>query len=205
MVNASGNLMKNLLTKSILYAKNNYSSFLIYTTCLTFGFAMIGQMAGIKLNKKIPEKERNFLLFQELLTGIIEIGIALVVGKGFEKIGAKLVDRGLLLPFPGQPKEAFTKGLMNITGILGTVLAFHLFTPLLRNPLAAYFSKKMNKETNTKLADVTRIPQPASSLNAPSISTPIKSNINPFEQFERKVNLANIKPNLTFKSSGLRI
>ena len=49
-------------------------------------------------NKKLPEKERRFMIFQESIEGIMHLGLFLIMATAFTALGVGLVKTGKLLP-----------------------------------------------------------------------------------------------------------
>lgn len=202
------NQTKNLITRLANYALEHPASFLKRTAAVNFSVGSVGLIIGMLINDKIPAKEKRFMISQEAVEGCLDLGVFLVVASAFEKAGRWLVKTKRLLPHieglgKEQVKEAVTKFFLNPknpqglsiaaegrirtiikasevgAGLLGTILAFNLITPLIRNKLASKLEKKFEKKV-----DKTQTYSPI--LPAVSFSSGYTSN-SPFAGFETSI------------------
>lgn len=175
-------MLNNFLTKMAQYAIDKPAPFLRYTTAVVYAISAVAQCTGLKINKDIPDKEKNFLMVQEALSGALELGTFMTIATGMENLGAKLVEKGIIVGTEAaKANPAFKKGVAMLFSLVGTVLAFNLITPLLRNPMASFIQKKLNKKISPELQHLTVPVLPSLKLN-----TELKINANnPFTNFER--------------------
>ena len=186
-------MLKNIITKSAKYVCDNPAPFLRYTTFIINLISMAAQCGGIALNKKIPKKEKNFLLLQESVNGILELATFMTIATGFEKWGKSLVEKGVIIGTKvGKNTATFNKGVTVLFSIIGTVLALNLVTPLLRNPIINLIQKKFGKGQKISLEhQALTIPI----LPSLKISNKTKFNTgNPFATFERTMQTNIIPP-----------
>lgn len=199
-------MLKDFVTKALIYPIENPAPFLRWSAAGVYTISALVQAIGIATNEKIPEKEKSFLIPQELLTGSLQLGTFLTVATALEKLGEKLALSGKILPNKmanGGP--AFVKGISVAFSIIGTVLSFNLITPLLRNPIAYLLQKKTN---NTNLSNesqfLARPIIPASNFGLAYRG----EHTGPFTQFNG-INRTNRLPqkayNIPFTSTGLKL
>lgn len=204
-------MLKNFfekIGKMALAHEANPSRFIITSTVAIFSISSIGEALGVYINKKIPEKEKRFMIMQDLLEGVFKIGLFLTLSLALEKLFQTLVLKGKVLPFKELTPETFKDfkdGFKTVGALLGTFLSFNLIAPIVRNPLANYLQKNVFKGKEVKDKSVLTYRGPE--LPALKLQSTVKTNSqNPFEQFERTMQLGRINnPNLTFTSRGMRI
>lgn len=198
-------MLSNLISKAAVFAKDNPAPFLRYTTAAIYTISTAAQSSGIMINKEIPKKEKNFLLLQEIINGVLELGTFMTIATGFETLGKNLVEKGLIVGTElAKNQPAFKKGMAMLFSLVGTIIAFNLVTPLLRNPIINMVQKFMGKKNDPKTVELTKPILPGAPL-APKSQF---SHSNPFGQFEKSMQTNQIprKPlQTTFSSSTLRI
>lgn len=166
MINGIG----NYIAKAAEYNMKDPSSFVKYTSAICNGFAFSAQSVAFSLNKEIPEKQRKFMVAQEVAEGVISTSILLMLASGFKAFGEKLVEKAKILPSTLPQELRNPESIKNIltqntqyteivkkcktsvglaTSILGVIAAFNVVTPILRNKIASYFQKKMQGNTET--------------------------------------------------------
>lgn len=101
------------------------ASLLKITAAIGWTLSALGQIGAILWNDKIPDKEKKFMIPQEALDAVINIGLFCFFTHGFEKLGKNLVKTGKIIP-----KAVFKD--TNYTKVI----------------------KEVEKETNKKLKDV---------------------------------------------------
>ncbi len=79
------------------YAKNP-ATFMNVTTAACFSYLCLGEAVAIQTNKNIPEKQKKFMVPQAICEGLLNVGIILSVSTALQKMGSKLVQKGLILP-----------------------------------------------------------------------------------------------------------
>ncbi|MEW5821046.1 MAG: hypothetical protein AB1782_12715 [Cyanobacteriota bacterium] len=201
-------MLSDLITKSAKFALEKPAPFLRYTTFVIYLISMAAQGCGIVINKDIPKKEKNFLLLQELVNGALELATFMTIATGFENWGKKLAEKGIITGTQiGKNAATFNKGVTMLFSIIGTVLAFNLVTPLLRNPIINMIQKISGKKTSPEKQDLTKPVLPTL-----QVSPAIKYNANnPFANFEQTIRTNKIPPRIqayrqpTFTSGGMRV
>jgi len=78
--------------------RKNQSKFINATAAASFSLLCLGEAAAIKLNKKIPEDQKKFMIPQALSEGALNVGIMLSVSTLFRQIGSRLVTNAKVLP-----------------------------------------------------------------------------------------------------------
>jgi hypothetical protein len=138
-------MLSKLIEKMSTYGLNNPAPFLRNTTAIIYAISTAAQTTGLQLNKDIPPAEKKFLMIQEVVNGVLELATFLTIATGFEKFGKKLAEKGVVIGSEIAKKNpaGFTRGMTMFFSIVGTIVAFNLVTPLIRNPLAAFLQKKM--------------------------------------------------------------
>lgn len=175
-------MLSNLIGKAAVYAKDNPAPFLRYTTAAIYLTSTAAQSSGIMINKEIPKKEKNFLLLQEIINGVLELGTFMTIATGFENLGGKLVDKGLIIGTElAKNQPAFRKGMAMLFSLVGTIVAFNLVTPLLRNPIINLIQKFSGKKNDPKTEELTKPILPG----APLAQKGHFNQSNPFSQFEK--------------------
>lgn len=220
------NQTKNLITRLANYALEHPASFLKRTAAINFSVGSIGLIIGMMINDKIPAKEKRFMISQEAVEGCLDLGVFLIVASAFEKAGRWLVQTKRLIPHidglnKAQVKEAITKFFLNPknpqglsmvaesrirtivkasevgAGLLGTILAFNLITPLIRNKLAS----KLEKKFETKI-DKSQTYAPI----LPSVSINDTYNPNtPFSGFEASIKYNKLPTKPINFATGLKV
>ncbi|EKE03686.1 MAG: hypothetical protein ACD_20C00168G0003 [uncultured bacterium] len=216
------NQAKQLITKIATFALEKPAAFLKYSAAINFSIGSIGLIAGMLINDKIPKKEKRFMIAQESVEGVLDLGVFLGLATGFEKFGKSLVEKGKLLPaldglnkaqvkdkvvkFFKQPHvlsdvnestiRNFVKGTEVATSLIGTVVAFNIVTPLIRNFLASKIEKKFAPKTDESVSEM-------------KLYTYFKTDENPFSHFQNALKqntpLKTARINPSFTSTGLKI
>lgn len=177
-------MLRNAITKAAVYAMDQPAPFLRYTAAGTYTLSTLVQAAGVAMNPKIPQKEKNFLIPQELINGALQLITFLTLATTLENWGKRLAEKGIIVASnASQNGPTFIKGVAVLFSIVGTVLAFNVLTPLIRNPVAHYIQKKMGKKATPEQTDMTRPIIPAVRFS----SGKVFSNTSPFAGFENSI------------------
>ncbi|MCK7516067.1 MAG: hypothetical protein MZV70_76900 [Desulfobacterales bacterium] len=141
------NIMEMFHKTSAKLAEFNFSKsadYLRYTAGFTFAFSSLSQALAFSVNKKIPEKEKHFLVSQEVAEGAINVGIFMSFATFFQNFGSKVVEKCWVLPntLPEQLRTTeHVKNLLdaqkksekqkpaNLTGIIDEFKLQNLATP----------------------------------------------------------------------------
>lgn len=196
-------MLSKLIQQFSKYALDQPAPFLRYTTAVIYAISTAAQSGGLVINKSIPPEEKKFLLLQEIINGALELGTFLTIATGFENLGRKLVDKGVIVAAEtAKANPAFRKGVAMAFSLFGTIVAFNLVTPLLRNPIAAVIQSKFMKKKIDDKQQLTRPMLPSYQLN----SNVRVVNNNPFANFERKMSPIKMQTRQpAFTSGGMRI
>lgn len=163
--------------------KDAHSQVLRYGAAASYSLLSVGQAASFALSKNIPDKEKNFLIPQQLAEGGITIAMYLLLTKYFRMAGEKLVEKAKILPdiipenlrnsksiqdllkFNSEHSETIKKtmgGLGFATQIAGGIVALQIFTPIIRNKIASFFQKRtiksetVDQQQTGKIAQLTK-------------------------------------------------
>ncbi len=173
VINASVNGIKRLAHYSI----EKPSKFLQNTAAFAFVLGSTALIAALLTNKKVPEKERNYMIAQEGVGAFLHLGVFLAVASKFDKFGEKLVQKGMLIPsidnlskdqvktnvknFFKDPQQlspnlqSKIKNHLNCTKVaastLGILLAFNIASPIIRNNLASKLSNHFDKKKTANI------------------------------------------------------
>ena len=77
---------------------HNTSKMLIITGTLGWGLSSAAQIIAILANNKISDEKKSFLIPQEMLDAVINVGAFFGITMLTKKCAAKLVDTGKILP-----------------------------------------------------------------------------------------------------------
>ncbi|MGD9580197.1 MAG: hypothetical protein AB7V50_02390 [Vampirovibrionia bacterium] len=192
-------MLSGLVKSAAVYAHNNPAPFLRYTAAGTYTLSTAMQAVGIAQNKEIPQKEKSFLIPQELFNGALQLVTFLTVATTLENWGRKLAQEGKILAQKGLPNTPkFVNGVAVAFSLAGTILAFNIITPILRNPITYFVQKKKNKQLSVEEQFLTRPIIPAINL-----SDRVEYNrSNPFMTFEARSNVPFRSNNKKFDLNG---
>lgn len=218
----------NLITRLANFALENPASFLKRSAAVNFSMGSVGLIIGMLINDKIPAKEKRFMIVQEGVEGVLDLGVFLGVASAFEKAGRWLIQTKKLVPsIEGltrpQVEKAITAIFKNFdnpvgvsiaaesgiktcikatevgAGLLGTIIAFNIITPLIRNFFASKIESALGKKMDRKNSIAPILP-------AAKMGNAIKyDKTNPFAAFEQATNIARLPVRTTFTGSGMRI
>ncbi len=153
------NLLSNSLLKTSVSYMKDPAGFNRIAYIMSWGASSTGQVFSIAQNKKISEKEKRFLIPQEIANGVLNVFFFWTIALLAEKFG-KFITEGKnpivkVNSFePGcQRQKVLVAGMSAITGIIGGILASDIIAPIIRNKIAAKIQKRaINKENQTKRA-----------------------------------------------------
>ena len=77
------------------FAKNTGSS-LLWVGILSWAASCVNQTVAIVINDKIPNKQKKFMIPQEITDGIVNIALFALFTRSFTKFGEKMVESGKL-------------------------------------------------------------------------------------------------------------
>lgn len=83
-------------TKNYLYKHygQEMGKMILHTGIITWTLATLGQVTSIAFNEKIPKKQKQFLIPQEIADGAINIVAFYAITNSMKNIGSKLVSTG---------------------------------------------------------------------------------------------------------------
>lgn len=82
---------KNLLNKACEQGINNRPAFLKNVSAVGWALSCLAQVGAIMINDKIPSKEKKFLIPQEIMDGIVNVSLFLVLTSKATDVGRWLV------------------------------------------------------------------------------------------------------------------
>jgi hypothetical protein len=77
---------------------NKHASFSKWTILIIWACSLVAEVGTFAFNKKLPRKEKEFIIRQELCAGGVSLGIMYLLADQFQKIGERLVEKGRMLP-----------------------------------------------------------------------------------------------------------
>ncbi len=141
-------LTNPLLKTSVSYMKDPARfNRIAYTTA--WGASSTGQVISIAKNKKISEKEKHFLIPQEIANGILNVSFFWTIALFAEKLGRFITEgKNPIVKVKGfeprcQRQKVLVAGMSAITGIIGGILASDIIAPVIRNKIAAKIQKRL--------------------------------------------------------------
>jgi len=164
------------------------SLMLILTSAAGWLLSSAAQVAAIICNDKIPQKEKNFLVPQEICDGVTNVATFLGITLLTKNLFAKLIQNNkIILKDPKQYASPF----LTVVSIVAGAFASNIVTPVIRNYLGANVQKKCSVQ-NEKKVDFQR--QQISKIDF---------NKSPFSYYkDKKANLTQFRPNV---SNGIKI
>lgn len=90
-INLLWNNAKNYLFRQF---STNPGKFVVVATALSYASASIAQSLAIACNKKIPDKQKKFLIPQELIDGAVNVITSVLIIGAIGKYAGKLIETG---------------------------------------------------------------------------------------------------------------
>ena len=155
------NMMKSafeFLKKTVWNAVHkDAAKMLIAMGAMGFAFSSMAQCFAIKINEKISNRKKKFLISQEAADGLVNIGLYLGITSGIWKVSDKLLKKLGVFNIKNSkgiiPKDEYKQlrsGGRIATTMIATVIACNIITPLIRNlyagKITAYRDKKEREE-----------------------------------------------------------
>lgn len=131
-----------LFENATKWADKDYEQFSRLTAMFTYGLTSASQCVAFATNKNIPDKERNFMVGQEFIEGVINVTSMGAIATGLKHAGEKVADCLLAKPeFSNAVKnsldpDSFRAGSKMVFSMAGMFLAMTVVTPILRNVLS---------------------------------------------------------------------
>jgi hypothetical protein len=97
-MNVQQPLWKRKIAQLAEYDIKHHASLLKWTTLIIWACSLVAEVGTFAANRKLPPKEKSFIIKQELTAGGISLAIMYLLADRFEKWGERLVNRGKLLP-----------------------------------------------------------------------------------------------------------
>ncbi len=142
------NLLSNSLLKTSVSYMKDPARFNRIAYTMAWGASSTGQVVSIAKNKKIPEKEKRFLIPQEIANGILNVSFFWTIALLSEKFGKFITEgKNPIVKVKGfepgcQRQKILVAGMSAITGIIGGILASDIIAPVIRNKIAANIQKR---------------------------------------------------------------
>jgi hypothetical protein len=92
------NGVKEKIAKLAEYDIQHHASLLKWTTLIIWACSLAAEVGTFAANKKLPHKEKSFIIKQELTAGGISLAIMYLLADRFEKLGSKAVKSARLFP-----------------------------------------------------------------------------------------------------------
>ena len=128
-----------------------------------FALSSLAQCFAIKINDKIDNKKKKFLLRQELADGAVNIGLFLALTRSVWKLSDKLLKNLGLLNIRNErgflSKDAIKEvkvGGRIVTTTIASVLSCNVITPLIRNLIAGKITACKDKKEIIRNLDLTK-------------------------------------------------
>lgn len=168
---------------------NKHASFSKWTILIIWACSLVAEVGTFAFNKKLPRKEKEFIIRQELCAGGVSLGIMYLLADQFQKLGERLVERGQLLPKALRAElEALKKPLFEATQKHDTILKILKKDPQI-NVSAGLAEKLMGFRNGAGL-----IASLCGTIIASNIAAPLVSNFIASYFFNKKIK-TNDKPN----------
>lgn len=155
--NKAFNFMKDTIWN---FTHKDAAKMLIGMGALGFALSSLGQCFAIKINDKIDDKKKNFLLLQEAADGAINIGLFLAITSSIWKLSDKILKFSGIANYTknkipvvinSKTKGNIKSGGRIVTTMIASVLACNVVTPFVRNIVASKLhDKKVKKTENTQ-------------------------------------------------------
>lgn len=91
-------LWKRKIAQLAEYDIKHHASLLKWTTLIIWACSLAAEVGTFAANRKLPPREKSFIIKQELTAGGISLAIMYLLADRFEKFGERLVNQGKLLP-----------------------------------------------------------------------------------------------------------
>jgi hypothetical protein len=85
-----------ICNKMFDFCKTDVAKTLIWTAAAGWVLSSLAQIFVVATDKKISKKDKKFLIPQEILDGITNVGLFLTITQLIKNAGAKLIDKGVL-------------------------------------------------------------------------------------------------------------
>lgn len=167
---ANYNGAKNYFAKQLC----DPSKFLMVTAIVGWAASAAAQVGALVINEKIPDKEKKFLIPQEIMDAAINISLFALLTSKLGKIGSNFVKKGIIVPknlandlknITGKARTAtiesylqknpmeidkFNKTVKSVStgfSLIGSIIGGNIATPYARNYIASiYQNTRLNKE-----------------------------------------------------------
>lgn len=97
-MNTQQSAWKQKIAQLAEYDIKHHASLLKWTTLIIWACSLAAEVGTFAFNRKLPPKEKSFIIKQELTAGGVSLGIMYLLADRFEKAGEWLVHQGKLLP-----------------------------------------------------------------------------------------------------------
>lgn len=147
--------------------KKNTAKMLVMTGTIGWGLSSAAQIGAVMFNPKIPREQKNFLVPQEVLDAVVNVGSFFLVTQMTKKVISKLASTGKIAP---QKVRDFLNKNKDLYGDKVGKLSLDLDEVLINNPkfpTESYYSYKNY---------VTTVGTVGASILASNIITPVLRN-----------------------------
>ena len=113
---------------------------LIITSAAGWILSSAAQIAAIGFNRKIPAKEKSFLIPQEACDGLVNVGLFVTFSAAAKKMATKAIEKNFIeIKNPTQYKAP----ILTLVSIFSGAVASNVITPYVRNYLGAKMQKRI--------------------------------------------------------------
>lgn len=122
----NNNVLKKGIAKLAEFDIQNHARLLRWTTSIIWACSLMAEVGTFYFNKKLPDKEKGYIIRQELTAGGISLVLAFFASERLQYLGERMVRDGKLIPkeLPEalKNKEALTKILAKDEVFIANVL-----------------------------------------------------------------------------------
>lgn len=128
------------------------ATFVKYAGATTIACSSVGFAMAIAQNKDTPAKEKRFLIPQELLDGLVNVTLFLLLTSKAQTLGEKFLKKkyGNIAKENGIDIKVAAESFGMITSIVGSVISQSIATPLVRNAIASKIQKNRQNKADTQ-------------------------------------------------------
>lgn len=152
------NALKDILEKLFHEYKGDTPKLLGNFGAIGLACASIANIIGIRVNEKLGEKEKKFLIPQEAANGAINVGMFFVITRGLTELTRFTVEhleKTGEIEFAKNTKGAIG-GIVMVASLAGSIIANNILTPIIRNKYAAGRQKRaLGLIQDCKISDMT--------------------------------------------------
>lgn len=130
---------------------------LIVTSAMGWILSSAAQITSIACNSKLSKKEKSFLIPQEALDGITNVGLFVTLSAAAKHITSSIIDKEIVKI---KNPEKYKSPILTVVSIVSGAIASNIITPFVRNYLGADVQKRLlDNDSNTpKTPNIQNLP-----------------------------------------------